>query len=103
MLVTRPSWFEVVGRQNGEIWLQVQAGEDQGRRVSVPVIHGEYSVQQENQLASLSAGDLCEVTLHSDSETAPDWRVAEIEDIRRQTTQAHSQPQTGSTSAQISD
>lgn len=103
MLVTKPSWFEIVGRQNGNLWLQVREGEDQGRRVSVPVIHSEYSIEKENQLESLSVGDLCKVTLHSDSETAPDWRVNDIEDIRRSRNQANRRAPSGLTSAQILD
>jgi hypothetical protein len=102
MLITKPSWFEVVGKQNGEIWLQVHSGEDQGRRVSVPRMHSEYSDQEENQLENLSVADLCKVTLLSDSETAPDWRVDEIDEIRRQSPQAHKK-QTFSATAQVSD
>jgi serine protease inhibitor len=83
MLVTEPSQFQVVRKQNGNLWLEVQEKRDQGRRVSVPLFHGDYDDEIEDALDSMSVGDLCVLTLQSDSEKAPDWRVLDIEDVPR--------------------
>lgn len=83
MLVTDASWFEVVRKQNSDLWLEVRGNRDQGRRISVPTRHEEYEEDTEEKLQSLSVGDECELTLQSSSKNAPDWRVQEIKEISR--------------------
>lgn len=83
MLVTDASWFEVVRKQNSDLWLEVRGNRDQGRRISVPTRHEEYEEDTEGKLRSLSVGDECKLTLQSNSKNAPNWRVQGIREISR--------------------
>ncbi|AZH26845.1 hypothetical protein [Haloplanus aerogenes] len=78
MLETEPAPYEVVGRQNNHLWLEILEGGDQGIRVSVPVHDSEYSENIQKQVQNLSVGDVKELILVSDSEQRPDWRISDF-------------------------
>jgi hypothetical protein len=80
MLKTRPALYEVVGRQNNHLWLEVLDGGDRGTRVSVPVHDSDYDEKTQSQVLELSVGDVHKITLESESDGRPNWRIAEIED-----------------------
>ena len=78
MLKTEPALYEVMGRQNNHLWLEVLEGGDQGIRVSVPVHHAEYETELQEQILDLSVGDVGRFVLESESEGRPDWRICDI-------------------------
>lgn len=79
MLRTEPVLYEVVGRQNNHLWLEILEGGDQGIRVSVPVHDSEYSENNvQKQVLNLSVGDVEKLVLVSDSDQRPDWRIEEF-------------------------
>ena len=79
---TEPALYEVVGRQNNHLWLEVLGGEDQGIRVSVPVHSEAYGEDLQERVLELSVGDVEEFVLESDDEERPDWYITEICDSR---------------------
>ncbi|USZ69549.1 hypothetical protein NGM10_07405 [Halorussus salilacus] len=79
MLKTEPALYEVVGRKNNHLWLEVLEGGDQGIRVSVPVHNSEYGENLQAQVLRLSVGDVRRFVLESEDEGRPDWRICEIE------------------------
>lgn len=81
MLKTEPALYEVVGRHNNHLWLEVLEGDDEGIRVSVPVYDAEYDDDLQAQVLDLSVGDVRRFVLESEDEGRPDWR---IRDIRRE-------------------
>lgn len=83
MLKTEPALYEVVGRQNNHLWLEVLDQKDQGIRVSVPVLSAEYGDELQDTVENLSVGDVGEFVLESEEGTRPDWRVADIRDLRK--------------------
>lgn len=80
MLKTTPAEYEVVGRHNNHLWLEVLAGDDQGVRVSVPVRHSEYDPELQKEILNLEVGEVKTFVLRSESEERPDWRICEITD-----------------------
>lgn len=83
MLKTEPALYEVVGRQNNHLWLEVLEGNDQGIRVSVPVHDAEYEAKDlQTQVPKLSIGDVGKFVLKSEEERRPDWRIHEIREIK---------------------
>lgn len=82
MLKTEPALYEVVGRQNNHLWLEVLDQKDQGIRVSVPVLSREYDEALQEAVRDLSVGDVGEFVLKSEREDRPDWYIAEICDLR---------------------
>ena len=81
MLKTDPEKYEVVGRQNNHLWLEVLNGGDQGVRVSVPVRHPDYSDKLQRKILRLDIGDVREFILKSGTESRPDWRIEDIEKV----------------------
>jgi len=83
MIRTEPALYVVVGRQRNHLWLEVLEGDDQGIRVSVPVHDPAYeSDNLASEVPNLSAGDIGQFVLESDDERHPDWRIAEIRELR---------------------
>lgn len=83
MLKTEPALYEVVGRQNNHLWLEVLEGDDQGIRVSVPVHDAKYEAKDlQAQVLGLSVGDVGEFVLKSEDERRPDWHIHEIRQIK---------------------
>lgn len=83
MLKTEPALYEVVGRQNNHLWLEVLKGDDQGIRVSVPVHDATYEEKDlQAQVLNLSVGDVGEFILESEEEYRPDWRISKICEIK---------------------
>jgi hypothetical protein len=82
MLRTEPELYEVAGAQNNHLWLEVLEGPDQGIRVSVPVHSSEYDQELQRDVLGLEVGDVYKITLVSEQESPPDWRVEQV----------HSQP-----------
>lgn len=83
MLKTEPALYEVVGRQNNHLWLEVLEGDDQGIRVSVPVHDAEYEAENlQARVLNLSVGDVGRFVLESEDERRPDWRIHEICSIK---------------------
>lgn len=80
MLRTEPALYEVVGRHNNHLWLEVLEGDDEGIRVSVPVYEPGYDDELQAQVLELSVGDVCRFVLESEDERRPDWRIREIKD-----------------------
>ncbi|PSQ16521.1 hypothetical protein BRD00_11060 [Halobacteriales archaeon QS_8_69_26] len=80
MLRTDPALYEVVGRQNNHLWLEVLEGDDQGIRVSVPIHDTDYDEGVQDRVLGLSAGNVRELVLESDTEQRPNWRIRKIED-----------------------
>lgn len=79
MLKTEPALYEVVGRQNNHLWLEVLEGGDQGIRVSVPVHDAKYETKDiQEQVLGLSVGDVGKFILESEDERRPDWRIHDI-------------------------
>lgn len=78
MVETKPARFEVVGRHNNHVWLEVLNGGDEGIRVSVPVRHPEYDHELEKRIDSLEVGDVQTFVLKSTRNNLPDWRIVEI-------------------------
>lgn len=78
MLKTEPTQYEVVGRRNNHLWIEVLSGGDQGIRVSVPVHHDDYDEPLQEKIFNLSVGDIAEIELKSDKEERPDWRISSI-------------------------
>lgn len=81
MLRTDLAKYEVVGRQNNHLWLEVLNSDDQGVRVSVPVRHRDYDDDLQRKVLQLDVGDIIELTLESDNESPPDWRIEKIEEV----------------------
>lgn len=79
MLKTESALYEVVGRQNNHLWLEVLNGDDQGIRVSVPVHHDEYGDSLQAQVLDLAVGDVGTFILESEDEQRPNWRICEME------------------------
>lgn len=84
MLKTTPTEYEVVGRHNNHLWLEVLAGGDQGVRVSVPVRHFEYGQDLQEKILNLDVGEVKTFVLKSESEDRPDWRICEIRESNSQ-------------------
>lgn len=82
MLETEPALYEVVGRQNNHLWLEVLDQKDQGIRVSVPVLSREYDEELQEAVRGLAVGDVGEFVLESETEERPDWYIAKICDLR---------------------
>ncbi len=83
MIRTEPALYVVVGRQRNHLWLEVLEGDDQGIRVSVPVHDSAYeSDDLASEIRDLSAGDIGQFVLESDDEGYPEWRIAEIHELR---------------------
>lgn len=78
MLKTKPALYEVVGRRNNHLWLEVLEGGDKGMRVSVPVHDSEYTDELQRRVRRLSVGDVGKFVLESESENRPKWRIHEI-------------------------
>lgn len=78
MLRTEPELYEVAGAQNNHLWLEILEGPDQGLRVSVPVHSSEYASEIQDQVLDLAVGNVYELTLVSDQESPPDWRIKEV-------------------------
>lgn len=79
MLKTEPALYEVVGRHNNHLWLEVLEGDDEGIRVSVPVYDEGYDEELQAQVLNLSVGDVGRFVLESESEGRPDWRIGDID------------------------
>lgn len=84
MLKTTPAEYEVVGRHNNHLWLEVLTGGDQGVRVSVPVRHSDYKRDLQQDILHLDVGDVKTFVLKSESEDHPDWRICEIREPESQ-------------------
>lgn len=82
MLKTEPALYEVVGRKNNHLWLEVLEGGDQGMRVSVPVHDSEYEDDLLAEVQNLSIGDVGTFVLKSEDERRPDWRIQEIRGLK---------------------
>lgn len=82
MLRTEPELYEVVGTQNNHLWLEVLEGPDQGIRVSVPVHSTEYNEELQQKVLGFNIGDVYKLTLVSEQESPPDWRVKEVKSER---------------------
>lgn len=78
MLRTEPELYEVAGAQNNHLWLEVLEGPDQGLRVSVPVHSSEYTRETQENVLDLEVGNVYKLTLVSEQESPPDWRIEEI-------------------------
>lgn len=85
MLRTTPTEYEVVGRHNNHLWLEVLGGDDQGVRVSVPVRHSDYGSNLQQKMLNLDVGEVKTFVLKSKSEDRPNWRVSKIEEPETQT------------------
>lgn len=85
MLKTTPAEYEVVGRHNNHLWLEVLGGDDQGVRVSVPVRHSAYESDLQQKMLNLDVGDVKKFVLKSKSEDRPDWRVSTVKEPESQT------------------
>jgi hypothetical protein len=79
MLKTEPALYEVVGRHNNHLWLEVLEGDDEGIRVSVPVYDAGYNKELQAQVLDLSVGDVRRFVLESENEGRPDWRIHDID------------------------
>lgn len=81
MLKTESALYEVVGRQNNHLWLEVLKGGDQGIRVSVPVHDAAYEEKDlQEQVLELSEGDVAKFVLESEDEQRPQWRIHKIQE-----------------------
>ncbi len=85
MLKTNPALYEVVGRQNNHLWLEVLEGGDQGIRVSVPVHDAAYDDSVQTQVADVAVGDVGTFVLESESKQRPEWRIDEIRELEADT------------------
>ena len=83
MLKTEPELYEVAGAHNNHLWLEVLEGPDQGIRVSVPVQDSTYSEETQEDVLQLRVGDVYKLTLVSDQESPPDWRIEEVHNKRK--------------------
>jgi hypothetical protein len=81
MLETEPALYEVVGRQNNHLWLEVLESDDAGIRVSVPRHSSDYEESLQEQVLSLSEGDVGEFVLKSEDANRPDWRIDSVDII----------------------
>lgn len=79
MLKTERTDFLVIDCKNTFLRFQVISGEDQGRRVSIPIYDDAYSQEVHTTLKEIETGDVVEAVLESADHTSPDWRVAELE------------------------
>ena len=80
MLKTEPELYEVTGAQNNHLWLEILEGPDQGIRVSVPVHSSRYNRDLQEDILQFEVGNVYELSLVSERESPPDWRVEEIHD-----------------------
>jgi hypothetical protein len=82
MLRTEPELYEVAGAQNNHLWLEVLEGPDQGLRVSVPVHSSEYTSETQKEVLDLEVGNVYELTLVSDQQSPPDWKIEKVHSDR---------------------
>ncbi|MDZ5812400.1 hypothetical protein U4E84_13705 [Halorubrum sp. AD140] len=82
MLKTEPELYEVAGAQNNHLWLEVLEGPDQGLRVSVPVHSSEYTQETQDKVLDLEVGNVYKLTLVSDQESPPDWKIEDVHSER---------------------
>lgn len=78
MMRTEPELYEVAGAQNNHLWLEVLEGQDQGLRVSVPVISSDYDEETQTDIQNLETGGVYQLVLESEDASPPDWRVEEV-------------------------
>ena len=81
MLQTSEAEFLVSSTHPHHLWFEVLSGEDQGRRVSIPLRDAAYPKNTEHALQELSTRDVVRAVLVSDAEDAPKWRVKSITEI----------------------
>ena len=82
MLRTEPELYEVAGAQNNHLWLEILEGPDQGLRVSVPVHSSEYTSETQKEVLDLEVGNVYELTLVSDQQSPPDWKIEKVHSDR---------------------
>lgn len=81
MIRTSKEEFRVASRQNNHIWFEVLTGDDQGLRVSIPIIDESYSQELTDKIQTLSAGRVIEATLVSETKRPPHWKVESLETL----------------------
>lgn len=78
MIKTKPENYLVHKIKRTYIWLEVLEGEDAGIRVSVPRYSSAYSDKIQEQVNSLSKGEIQTFVLVSKDEVSPNWYIARI-------------------------
>lgn len=78
MIETDPALYEVVGRQNNHLWLEVLESEDRGLQVSVPHVSRDYTDEIQEKVNNLEVGDKREFVLSSETDYPPQWKIKEV-------------------------
>lgn len=78
MLKTEQEQYLVHKIRQRHIWLEVINGLDTGMRLSVPRRHQTYSDETTEIVKSFNEGEVYTMTLVSDTEHPPQWRIDSI-------------------------